>query len=101
MPIEDGGVVALDPQALTRPQAGEVMIAPVPLKLPEHLELRGARPGCPVVARKDPYLVAAIAQVLDGRLPDQLVAALVEWRIHVPDGEDAHARDSTRSPRFR
>ena len=42
------------------------------------------------VGREHAHLVAARAQVLDRRVPHQLVAAVVVWRVHVPDGQHPH-----------
>ena len=90
MVVENGGVVALETQARGEARAPELMVAPVPAQVAMHIALVLCL-GAPMIAGQDPHPVVG-AEIRDRVLPDELVAPLVERRIHVPDGEDPQRR---------
>src|SRR5581483_12256604 len=94
MPLEYRRVVALERQALARPERSPGMITPVPVKLTVHIVRRVLRADAraPIVARQDAGLVTRLAQRLGDPRPDDLVAAQVVGRIAAADREDSNRR---------
>jgi hypothetical protein len=86
-------VVPLDREALQRVQPRELVAIeiPVPLQGPMDVTVSLGAVGCvpiAIIRCHDAGPVPRVACVPHGRLPHELKAAGVVWRVHVADRED-------------
>ena len=83
-------VVAGELKPRARRQALELRVAQRPAQLAMHSRAVGPVGSRPNVRGQHLHLVSTSAQVLDRRVPDELVSPeMVRW-IHAPYGQDAH-----------
>jgi glycosyltransferase involved in cell wall biosynthesis len=96
--VEHRVVVAGHGDRLARAQLRELAADEMPAQLAMDVRIvRLGRAG-PRVGGQDPHLVASPAQVLDGRPPDELVAAEAVRRVHVAGGQDAQGGEDRVPP---
>src|SRR4051794_23427239 len=99
MAVEHPVVVACERRARPLAERLELRIAQRPAQLAVHVGRVGLLRAGASVGGQHAHLVAALAEVLDGGAPDELVAAVVVRGVHVPYRQHAHGgEDKVRAP---
>ena len=87
-------VVPFDPDPLEPGQAWELVVAEVPAQFAAHEGVVGLGAVRAQVRGEDTYAMSVPLEVVHRGAPDELVAAEMVRRVHVPDGQNPHRAEN-------